>query len=279
MDKLIYESLFSFDSSLGLVNVLADSYAYAPDGTSVTIRLKQGITWQDGKDLTASDVKFTMDAIASAAASGATLYGGNIINIKNTKLDNSDPYQITIFFKNVQDISLNSFTFPIIPAHQFKNADAVKKPDPAFIPIGSGPYRVADYNDLSHIILTGNENYHGGKVPENTLNFLIIPQKRDAVNMMDINNISVTFSKDIDRDTAYANREVSVVNFPSNEVELIGFNFRNPVLRDASCGKQSPPPSIRKRSSKALITETAFKTTISTSLIFWALTAGKQTTC
>lgn len=237
VDKLIYESLFSFDNSLELINVLADSYSYAPDGTSVTIRLKQGITWQDGRDLTAADVKFTIDAIAFAAASGDTIYGGNIANVKSTKLDNGDPYQITIFFKNVEDISLNNFTFPIIPAHQFKNTDAVKKQNPAFIPIGSGPYRVADYNDLSHIILTGNENYHGDRVPENTLNFLIIPQKRDAVNMMDINNISVTFSKDIDRDTTYANREVSVINFPSNEVELIGFNFRNPVLRDAKLRK------------------------------------------
>lgn len=237
VDKLIYESLFSYDNNMELINVLADSYTYAPDGTSVTIRLKQGITWQDGEDLTAADVKFTIDAIASAAASGATLYEGNIANVKSTKLEDGDLYQITIFFKNVQDNSVNNFTFPIIPAHQFKNTDAVKKPDPAFIPIGSGPYRVADYNDLSHIILTGNENYHGGSVPENILNFLIIPQKRDAVNMMDINNISVTFSKDIDRDTTYANREVSVVNFPSNEAELIGFNFRNPVLRDAKLRK------------------------------------------
>jgi len=237
VDKLIYESLFSYDNNLELINVLADSYSYAPDGMSVTIRLKQGIAWQDGKDLTAADVKFTIDAIASAAASGATLYGDNIANIKSTKLDSNDPYQITIFFKEAQDISLNNFTFPIIPAHQFKNADAVKKADPAFIPVGCGPYRVAEYNDLSHIILAGNENYHGGPVPGNILKFVIIPQKRDAVNMMDVDKISLTFLKDIDRDTAYANKEVSVVNFPSNEVELIGFNFKNLALRDARLRK------------------------------------------
>ncbi|HWQ79999.1 MAG TPA: ABC transporter substrate-binding protein [Anaerovoracaceae bacterium] len=237
VDKLIYESLFSFDNNLELTNVLADSYTYAADGASVTISLKKGIKWQDGEELTAEDVKFTIDAIAGAAVSNSTLYGVNISNVKSTKLDSGDPYRITIFFNNLQNISLSNFTFPIIPAHQFKNADAVKKPDPAFIPIGSGPYRVADYNELSHIILKGNENYHSGTVPANSLNFSIIPQKRDAVNMMDVNNITLTFSKDIDRDTIYANKEVNVVNFPSNEVELIGFNFKNPVLRDAKLRK------------------------------------------
>jgi peptide/nickel transport system substrate-binding protein len=237
VDQLIYESLFSFDNNLGLTNVLADSYAYADDGTSVTICLKQGIVWQDGEKLTAEDVKFTIDAIAAAAASGSTLYGGNIANVKSVKLDSGDPYQITVYFSDLQGISLSNFTFPIIPAHQFKTAAAAKAPDPSFIPVGCGPYEVTDYNELSHIILKGNENYSGGTVPSNTLNFVIIPKKRDAVNMLDVNDITVTFSREIDRDTTYANKEVNVVNFPSNEVELIGYNFRNPLLRDARLRK------------------------------------------
>lgn len=235
--RLIYESLFSFDKNLGLVNVLADSYSYAADGASVTIYLKQGANWQDGRELTAEDVKFTMDAIAGAAASGSTLYAGNISNVKSTKLDGNDPYQITVFFNDPKNISMGNFTFPIIPAHQFKNPAAVKEPDPEFIPMGSGPYLVAEYNKLSHMILKGNQNYHGGSVPGNTLNFLIVPDKRDAVHMMDVNNISITFSKEIDRETIYTNKEVNVLNFPSNEVEFIGYNFNRWVLRDAKVRK------------------------------------------
>ena len=35
--------------NLSLTNVLADNYSYAADGSSVTINLKKGITWQDGE--------------------------------------------------------------------------------------------------------------------------------------------------------------------------------------------------------------------------------------
>jgi peptide/nickel transport system substrate-binding protein len=220
-----------------LTNVLADSYSYAADGSSVTINLKQNVTWQDGEELTADDVKFTMDTITSASYTNSTLYAGNINNVKYTKLNSKDPYQITIYFNNPQNISMGNFTFPIIPQHQFRNTDAAKKADPNYIPIGTGPYQIKDYNELSHIILKGNEKYHGSERPVNTLNFQIIPEKRDAINLMDVNNISVTFSKEIDRDTIYTNKDVNVVNFPSNEVELIGFNFKNVALKDARVRK------------------------------------------
>jgi len=132
---------------------------------------------------------------------------------------------------------MSNLTFPIIPKHQFKNADAAKKIDPDFIPVGTGSYRVDEYNELSHLILVGNENYHGGEKPSNRLNFQVIPEKRDAINLMDVNNISITFFKEIDRDTIYTNKNINVVNFPSNEVELIGYNFNNPALKDARVRK------------------------------------------
>jgi peptide/nickel transport system substrate-binding protein len=237
VDRLVYESLFGYDRNLALTDILADSYTFAEDRSSVTINVKQGIYWQDGKEFTAEDVKFTMDVIASASYSNSTLYVSNISNVKYTKLNSKDPYQITIYFNNPQNVSLTALTFPIIPKHQFKNIDAAKKPDSNFIPVGTGAYRVAEYNGLSHIILTGYESYHGGNPPTNRLNFRIIPEKRDAVNLMDVNNISITFSKDIDRDTIYTNKEVHVVNFPSNEAEFIGFNFRNTVLKDGRVRK------------------------------------------
>jgi peptide/nickel transport system substrate-binding protein len=176
VDKLIYESMFGFDKNLALTNVLADNYSYAPDGTSLTVNLKHGIYWQDGEELTAEDVKFTIDTISAAVYTSGTLYASNISNVKYTKLDNKDPYQITIYFTSPQNVSLANLTFPIIPRHQFKNTDAARTAESDFIPIGTGPYKVADYNELSHVILTGNENYHGSEKPTNKLNFQIIMQ-------------------------------------------------------------------------------------------------------
>ncbi len=229
--KLIYEGLFGFDKNLAVTNVLADHYSYDSEEGAITISLKRNIYWQDGEELTAEDVKFTMDVITSASYSGNTLYQNCISNIKYTKLNKQDPYQITISYNNPLNISLSNLTFPIIPQHRFKNIDGAKKADQDFIPIGTGPYQVEEYNALSHITLKASEKYHGSIKPVNTLHFQIIPEKRDAANLMNINNFSVAFSKELDRDTIYTNEDVNIASFPSNEVEFIGYNFNNPVLK------------------------------------------------
>lgn len=237
VNKLIYEGLFEYDKNLTLKPLLADSYSYSAGENAVTIQVKKGISWQDGQELNADDVKFTIDALLSASYSGSTLYASSVNNIKSTKLDGKDPYSITVYFNNATNVSMNNFTFPIVPKHQFKSVEDAKKLTSNFIPVGTGPYRVTEYNELSHIALEGYEGYHGGTVPSNLLNLQIIPDKRDVINLMDVNNVSLTYSKDLDRDTVYTNKNVNVINFPSNEVELIGFNFRHPIMKNTKLRK------------------------------------------
>ncbi len=232
VNKLIYEGLFGYDQNLNLINILAKSYSYAADGSSVTIKLKEGIRWQDGEELTAEDVKFTMDTIAGTSFSGSSLYIVNMNNIRNTKLDSTDPYSITVFFSENRNNSMHNFTFPIIPKHRFKSIEDAKNSDAEFMPVGTGPYRVTDYNQLSHIVLEGYKKYHGGDAPSNKLYFSIIPERNNAVNLMGVNNISLIFSKEMDRDTIYSNKDVNVTNFSSNEAELIGFNFGKSAMSD-----------------------------------------------
>ncbi|MBV8118297.1 MAG: hypothetical protein JOZ01_09975, partial [Candidatus Eremiobacteraeota bacterium] len=42
---------------------LAESYEYNPDYTELTVHLRQGVTWNDGKPFSADDVIFTLDML------------------------------------------------------------------------------------------------------------------------------------------------------------------------------------------------------------------------
>lgn len=237
INKLIYEGLFGFDKDLNIISVLADDYTYGEGGYSVAIKLKKGVKWHDGRELTAEDVKFTIESYQNASYTGNTLYTSYINNIKYVKLDREDPYRLEISFITNDNISMSNFTFPIIPKHQFKNVSAAKLASEGFIPIGTGPYKVVEYNELTHITLIGNELYYNGNIPQNTMNFQIMPDKLAAINLMEMNNISLIFSKDIDRDTLYSNKDVNVVSFISNEVELVGFNFKNSNMKNKKVRK------------------------------------------
>ena len=46
---------------------LAQSWAYAKNGQSLTVNLRKDVKWHDGKPFTAADVKFTLELVKNPA--------------------------------------------------------------------------------------------------------------------------------------------------------------------------------------------------------------------
>ena len=66
--KGIYEALFYTNLNTGeLIPWQAESYTYNADFTEVTLKLRDGVTWCDGKKFTADDVKFTLEMLRDNA--------------------------------------------------------------------------------------------------------------------------------------------------------------------------------------------------------------------
>jgi len=229
ISKLVYEGLFVLDENLMPQPQLVSSYTFDADKLSHVINLKKGIRWHDGEDFTAADVKFTIDSLISLSYSGETLYGDYVSNIASVKLDNSDEMKCTIYYKNSSDTALENLIFPILPFSKYKNVAALKKDSKNFKMVGTGPYQYSDYNSLSYLVLKGYQGYYG-PIPNNILNFQILPSKTDAINLMDVNNITMLFSREIDRNTTITNKNIDPLSYVSNEAEFIGFNFQNEAL-------------------------------------------------
>src|SRR5499426_4085319 len=76
--RLFYEPLAGWDADGNLQPVLAASIpgredgTLAADGKSVTWKLKQGVTWHDGKPFTADDVVFNWQYAADPATAATT---------------------------------------------------------------------------------------------------------------------------------------------------------------------------------------------------------------
>lgn len=59
----IFEALVDLGPNGRPVGVLATEWEAAPDGRSVTFRLRRDVTWHDGRPFTAADVQFTAMAL------------------------------------------------------------------------------------------------------------------------------------------------------------------------------------------------------------------------
>ncbi|MDR2354891.1 MAG: ABC transporter substrate-binding protein [Clostridiales Family XIII bacterium] len=226
--KLIYDSLFETDDSLTLVPSLAESYSYDESGLSMTVRLKSGLLWSDGDSFDAADVVFSIDAYT--ADRDAHLYGANVRNIRSAKVVAKDALSLVIAFREATDTSAALLTFPILPSHLYRNQSALRRDAENFIPVGTGPYAVREFDRHSHLTLEGNPNHAGG-IPENTLEFQVIPSRDDALNMLSINAISYAVFREGDRDTIYRDANMRAESFPGNEAVFIGFNFNKDMFR------------------------------------------------
>jgi ABC-type transport system substrate-binding protein len=60
---LMYNQLVRFDADMNSVPELAESWDVSKDGLTWTFKLRQGVKFHDGQELTSADVKFTFDRL------------------------------------------------------------------------------------------------------------------------------------------------------------------------------------------------------------------------
>ncbi|MBQ1215223.1 MAG: hypothetical protein IIX88_02705, partial [Firmicutes bacterium] len=176
VEKLIYEGLFRLDETLNAEAVLADSWSFNETGTVMTIQLKQGVTWHDGQEFTADDVKFTVESLKKAPTS---MHKPLVDIIKSIKTNGKHEVELT--FVNAFDSALEKLTFPILPEHQYKNLAAFLKDADDFTPVGTGRYQVTSIAKGEAIHLGSNLNYHGTNKATNTITFKVTSENANPV--------------------------------------------------------------------------------------------------
>ena len=150
--RIFYEPLADFDPEGQLVPVLAaeipsaDNGGVSRDGTSVTWTLKPGVTWHDGRPFTADDVVFTWEYAADPATAATTL--GIYRDIE--RVERVGTHAVKIAFKQPNPFWAESFCGSaglIIPRHVFGAYRGGRSREaPANLrPVGTGPYRFADF--------------------------------------------------------------------------------------------------------------------------------------
>jgi peptide/nickel transport system substrate-binding protein len=165
---MIYEPLFFYDTAKAgdIKPWLGTSYAWSAGGKTLTVQLRHGVKWTDGKPMTSADVVFTFDQalhttalnkfglpLASVSADGT--YG---VKINFTKPAYTDAYYA---LGRVE----------ILPQHIWQS---IKNPA-TFLnqhPVGTGAYIVTKFSPQA-FELTANPHYYMPGLPHfKTVRFL-----------------------------------------------------------------------------------------------------------
>jgi peptide/nickel transport system substrate-binding protein len=137
---------------------LAQSYSWSKDAKTLTLNIRRGVKWSDGKPLTAADVVYSLTAGKQDKTMdilGAYREGSNIASIRQR-----GAYTVLIRLKSRDSefVSVNLNGIFVVPKHVFsKVADINKFLNPN--PVGSGPFvRVSKFSSQQYV-LERNPNY------------------------------------------------------------------------------------------------------------------------
>ncbi|HXN08582.1 MAG TPA: peptide ABC transporter substrate-binding protein [Candidatus Acidoferrales bacterium] len=205
------------------------------DGLTITYHLRPGIKWQDGAALTSRDVAFTYRAMMNPKNNVPSRTGyDHIVSVKT-------PDALTVivhlarsfspilaYFETAQGIT------GILPAHVLERYTDINRVPFNVKPIGSGPYRVVQWQHGDHITLEANPLYWRGKPRINRIVYKIVPDHNTQVQQLRTREVDAYFNVDPQLLTEVRTIPgLTLTLTPIPDFHYLHFNLRDPVVGDA----------------------------------------------
>jgi peptide/nickel transport system substrate-binding protein len=214
----VFNSLVKTDENAVVSNDLIESYEIVDDVTW-KFKLKDGITFHDGSQLTSADVEYTVSTIKDkeknfSLAADFSFMTVKVIDDLNFEIITDEPFPGLLLRLNYMKI---------IP-----KAYVEKVGDEAFAqnPIGSGPYRFVERRKDERIVMEAYDNYFDGKPAIDRVTFRIIPEAASRIAALEageVDIISAVDSSQVGRLEAMDN--IKVVSKATTRVMYIGMNL------------------------------------------------------
>ncbi len=139
-----------------LVGDLAESWAVSPDGRTYTVRLRRGVKFHDGSDLSSADVKASYDKIAFPPEGVASARKGEFVSVE--RIEAPDPQTVVFRLKWAHASFLGSLASPW---NWIYKAEILAR-DPRWYErniMGTGPFRFVEHVKGSHWVGRRNPDY------------------------------------------------------------------------------------------------------------------------
>ena len=232
----ISEGLVWFDEKLQPQPELAESWAFAPDGLSLTLNLRRNVKWHDGRDFTSADVAFSLLNIWQKFHPGGRLAYASV-----TAVDTPDAHTAVLRFSRPTPYLLaflNVYGAQVVPKHVYEGTDLLKNPANN-APIGTGPFRFKEWVRGSHIALERNPNYwRNGQPYLDGVVFKFIPEAAARAVALAGGEVQVALASNIPISnlTQFADKAKYRINTTDGNylasIQLVQVNTRRPQLAD-----------------------------------------------
>jgi peptide/nickel transport system substrate-binding protein len=217
--QLLFNSLVHLDANLTVATELAESLE-RPDPLTYVARLRHGVRFHDGSDLTAKDVAYTFRSFLDPTFRGRS---GAYTNVQSVEI--VDPYTVAFHLKTP------SASFPInLVMGIVKDGSGAAN---ARTPIGSGPYKLVSFKPDDRIVLARFDGYYEGPAKNSGVVLKVVPDdtmrglelRKGAVDLV-VNDVAPDIVWQMQRDG-----KLGIATGPGTDYAYLGLNLRDPLLQ------------------------------------------------
>jgi peptide/nickel transport system substrate-binding protein len=225
----LYNALVKFDAKMNLVPDLAESYKVADDG-ALEFKLRRGVKFHDGSDLTADDVKFTLERLLDGKFASPNLSKVSAVD----RVEVPDAFTVRLVTKE-PFAPLLTFLANARTGTQILSRKAVTAAGDEFgqKPVGTGGYMLKDWRPGERVTLGAFEGYFGGAPKIPTVDMPLIAEESSGVTALLGGQIDLTSTAPFaDVPTLQQNASISVLKQPGMNTRFIALNHRRAPFDD-----------------------------------------------
>jgi len=243
----IFSGLVKLDKDLEPAPDIAQSWDISQDGRVFTFHLRDDVVFQDGRQVTADDFKYSLERACNPATGShvASTYLGDIVGagavlagqateISGVVVVNDYTLQVTIDAPKTYFLSKMSYSTAMVVDRNnvATGADWWRTPN------GTGPFKLNQWQQSTLLVLERNNSYYGEKSSLEFVNFQMY--SGNALNLyetgqIDVAGVSATYVDTItDPAGSFLNEYYSS---PLLSFYWIGFNTAEPPFDDVNVRK------------------------------------------
>ena len=223
---LIYTGLLDFDKNMQFVPGLAERWEISEDGLNYTFYLKKGVKWHNGRELVASDVKFSIEReLGWIPPNKEGLFRASLGDV--SKIDVLDDYTVGVTLNQSYAPFLYGVTSgwcPVVCPENFSADGTIRENEI----IGTGPYKFVELVMDDYFKVEKNNEYFAGKPAVNTIIFKQIPDATVRLTALKAGDIQLMLNpkpEDFIEYTKSPTNDYVLAEIPKSTVWAYSFNL------------------------------------------------------
>jgi peptide/nickel transport system substrate-binding protein len=224
IDNLIFDDLLSRGDNLDVAPGLAERWEI-PDPLTYIFHLHHGVKFHDGRPLTSRDVKWTFDSLLQGKVRSTKAAVYRFVD----RIDAPDDFTVIFHMKEPSATLLWNLSDGAVGVVPYGSGNELTGR-----PIGSGPFRFVSAETDKEVVIERNDDYWGEKAKLTRVRFAVVPDATTRALELRKGSADATINA-ITPDTVTAlqrDPSLTVERAPGTVLAYLGFNLRDPILKD-----------------------------------------------